>query len=121
MKTIFNDGEKRNYVTGHAYTGRNAAILENFDDTFFMTFLQGKELGLHLRKGSSGIALLLVDKRKAEHDGEEKNYFYKKGFMVFGLSCWERNGFSIPEPMPDAPFPWCSKEAAAKTEEKKEG
>ena len=119
-KQIVNDGAKRNYVTGRAYTGRNAAVLDCYDDIFFMTFLQGKECGFHLRKGSEGVALLLVDKRKGEKNGEEKNYFYKRGFTVFGLSCWEMNGFTIPEPLPDAPFPWVKQKDTAEKPEVRE-
>ena len=103
---IYNDGMKRNYATGYEYTGKNAATLDLFEDTFFMTFVQGKNLGFHLRKGSKGIALLLVEPRKTEKDGEEKKYFYKRGFTVFGLSCWEKDGAPVEEPDFETTFPW---------------
>ena len=104
MSQILNDGAKRNFSTGKAYSGRNAAFLDNFDDTFFMTFVQGRDLGLHLRKKSEGIPLILIDKRKATEDS--KGYFYKRGFTVFGLSDWEINGEPVKEPEDGAPFPW---------------
>ena len=86
---------KRNYTTGREYTGRNAAILDCYDDTYFMTFVQGRNQGFHLKKDSEGIGLILIDRRTGE---EGKSYFYKRGFTVFGLSNWTINGQPVPEP-----------------------
>ena len=112
MEKIFiNDGQPRNYATGREYSGRNAATLSGMDDTFFMTFVQGRTLGfrLHDAKGKS-VHLLLVEPRKSEKDGEESRYFYKRGFVVFGLSLWrDESGAPIPEPEDGAAFPWTGK------------
>lgn len=116
MKTYINDGQKRNYYTGREYTGRNAAILAAADDVFFLTFVQGKELGYHLTAESQGVHLLLIDRR--EKTETEDGYFYKRGFVVFGLSCWTKNGTAISEPAPGAPFPWAEKSPSEHKPEK---
>ena len=112
MEKIFiNDGQPRNYATGREYTGKNAATLAGMEDTFFLTFVQGRNLGfrLHDAKGQ-GVHLLLVEPRKTEKDGEESRYFYKKGFVVFGLSLWrDGSGAPISEPEDGAAFPWTGK------------
>ena len=107
-KHYYNDGQPRNYATGREYTGKNAATLSGMDDTFFMTFIQGRNLGLKLQNAKGqGIHLLLVEGRKTEKDGKEERYFYKKGFVVFGLSLWRTaDGSPVPEPEEGDVYPW---------------
>ena len=51
-----------NYLTGQQYKGNNEALLagQGFTSTEWLTFLQAKECGGSVRKGSTGVRILKV-------------------------------------------------------------
>lgn len=73
-----------NYVTGNAYSGKNAEILSQIDSVGFLTFMQAKSIGRTCTKGT-GIELMRVVKikRKDRKTGETKFKNVPKKFWVF--------------------------------------
>ena len=59
-QTWNNFGPARNYVSKKAYRGINALILNNTDYEYplYLTFLQVKELGGYIKKGSKSIEVI---------------------------------------------------------------
>lgn len=69
-----------NYVTGYAYTGKNADILAGLDlDNGVMTFKQAtRELGIPGKKlkGIKAVASLMRFLKDEDENGEKKVRFY---------------------------------------------
>ena len=60
-KQTWNDfGPARNFVNKKPYRGINALLLNNLDFEYplYLTFLQAKELGGHIKKGSKSIEVI---------------------------------------------------------------
>ena len=96
-------GFPRNYSTGRRYQGINVFLLGSlrYTSPFFLTFLQAKELGGHVRKGEKGSLVIKYgtytkesDSASAEATEEQRKYL--KGYTVFHASQIE--GISFPEP-----------------------
>lgn len=99
-------GFPRNFSTGKLYHGINVFLLgsQEFQSPHFLTFLQAKELGGHVRKGETGFPIIKVgtwskeSEASAESDGEaasEKRKFLKL-YTVFNACQIE--GIEFPEP-----------------------
>lgn len=75
-----------NYVTGNAYTGKNAEILADYDSEGFLTFMQAKSIGRVAVKGT-GIQLIRVVSKKVEDPATGETKFKKvpKKFWVFPI------------------------------------
>ena len=75
-----------NYVTGKAYSGKNAEILESIPSAGFLTFLQAKSIGRKPEAGT-GIELMRVVKVKVtdKKTGEKKMKKVPKRFWVFRI------------------------------------
>jgi len=75
-----------NYVTGNAYTGKNADILAEYESEGFLTFMQAKSIGRRVAAGT-GIELVRVVTKKVEDPttGETKFKKVPKRFWVFPI------------------------------------
>jgi len=116
-------GRPRNFATGKAYSGVNVILLgaHEFQSPFFLTFLQARELGGHVRKGESGMLIL---KYGTYHEDEEAPQAsggadarspkrgYLKAYTVFNASQIEGIAFP-PPPKPEKPSPSAMAENAA--------
>ena len=73
-----------NYVTGNAYSGKNAEILADIESVGFLTFMQAKSIGRTCTKGT-GIQLMRVVNKKVidRETGETKFKRVPKRFWVF--------------------------------------
>lgn len=86
-----------NHVTKVAYKGGNQEALrvmknkEGFTSNEWLTFLQAKDKGLKIKKGSKGIRLMTVTSEEVAVEGT-KNQIRKMGiyFVVFNLDQTER-------------------------------
>ena len=83
-----------NFITKEEYKGKNVDRLEGKSKTSeFCTFLQGKNSGLWLKKGTKGIALVAY-KTKVFQDKKTKEELKKtivKSFTVFPKEAWTLN------------------------------
>jgi antirestriction protein ArdC len=87
-------GFPRNYATKKEYRGINVFLLgsQRFTSPDFMTFLQAKELGGHVRKGEHGFLVVKygtyskAEDQAQEAEGEAKSRGYLKGYTVFHVS-----------------------------------
>jgi antirestriction protein ArdC len=101
-------GFPRNYSSGKMYQGINVFLLGSlrFTSPYFLTFIQAKELGGHIRKGEHGHLVIKCgtytkhDDSAAvageENEGESRRYL--KAYTVFHASQIE--GIEFP-PLPD--------------------
>lgn len=97
-----------NFVSGKAYRGINVFLLANlrFTSPYFLTYLQAKELGGHVRKGEKGSLVIKYGTYTKESDdetGAAEDRKYLKGYTVFHASQIERIDFPEPENLPDLP------------------
>lgn len=87
-------GFPRNYATKKEYRGINVFLLgcQRFTSPDFMTFLQAKELGGHVRKGEHGFLVVKygtysrAEEEAQEAEGEAKIRGFLKGYTVFHVS-----------------------------------
>jgi len=88
-----------NKLTGKPYNGKNQAELENarinneYKSEEWVTFLQAKELGLKIKKGSKGVSIFKGFTLICEEDkeGKKKQSSMPLGFArVFNLDCTEK-------------------------------
>ena len=97
-------GFPRNYSSGRRYQGINVFLLGSlrYTSPFFLTFLQAKELGGHVRKGEKGSLVIKYGTYTKESDSatgseaSEEQRKYLKGYTVFHASQIE--GITFPEP-----------------------
>lgn len=98
-------GFPRNFSTGKPYSGINVFLLgcQEFQSPHFLTFIQARELGGHVRKGEKGFPVIKVGtwtkEREAEASGDgeaagEKRKFLKL-YTVFNACQIE--GIAFPE------------------------
>lgn len=95
-------GFPKNFCSGKAYQGINIFLLGSlrFTSPYFLTFLQAKELGGHVRKGERGHLVVKYGTYSKEEDtkpeGEEATTRrYLKAYTVFHASQIE--GIEFPE------------------------
>lgn len=97
-------GFPRNFSTGKLYSGINVFLLgsQEFQSPYFLTFVQARELGGHVRKGEKGFPIIKVGTWTKESEAsasggdpvEEKRKFLKL-FTVFNACQIE--GVAFPE------------------------
>lgn len=84
---------QKNYITKIAYEGQNQAYLMNykeeagFESNEWLTFLQAKEKGLKIKKGSKGISLVRFINYAELNEKTDKveDKVGRKYFRVFNL------------------------------------
>ncbi|MCK9318907.1 ArdC family protein [Methanoculleus sp.] len=88
-----------NKKTGKVYEGRNQAELlnakenNNYQSDEWLTFLQARELGLKIKKGSKGVGIFkgFGKIEKKDKDGKIKVESGHYGFAkVFNMDCTEK-------------------------------
>jgi len=106
--SIVRVGFPRNFSSGKLYSGINVFLLasQGFQSPFFLTFIQARELGGHVRQGEKGSPIIKVGtwkKRDTEpaaasddRDGESLPRRFLKLYTVFN-SC-QIDGIAFPEP-----------------------
>lgn len=102
-------GFPRNFSTGKAYQGINVFLLgsHRFTSPYFLTFIQAKELGGHVRKGERGSMVVkygTYTKHEdaaavAEEEAEKRRFL--KAYTVFHASQIEGIEFPPPENLPE--------------------
>ena len=100
-------GFPRNFSTGNPYHGINVFLLGSlrYTSPFFLTFLQAKELGGHVRKGEKGSLVIKYGTYTKEAEGEasDEQRKYLKGYTVFHASQIEGIEFPQPQNVPELP------------------
>jgi antirestriction protein ArdC len=100
-------GFPRNFSSGKPYHGINVFLLGSlrYTSPFFLTFLQAKELGGHVRKGEKGSLVIKYGTYTKETEGEasDEQRKYLKGYTVFHASQVEGITFPEPENVPELP------------------
>lgn len=103
-------GFPRNFSTGKAYQGINVFLLgsHRFTSPYFMTFIQAKELGGHVRKGERGSLVVKYgtytkhdEEAPAVNDEDAETRRFLKGYTVFHASQIEGIEFPPPENLPE--------------------
>lgn len=102
-------GFPKNFASGKAYQGINVFLLGSmrYTSPWFLTFLQAKELGGHVRKGERGALVIKYgtynkeeDNAAAEQETSATRRFLK-GYTVFHASQIEGIQFPEPEALPE--------------------
>ena len=83
-----------NAITGKPYNGGNIIVLTSaakslnqLGDPRWLTFLQAKELGAHVKKGSHGVKITFASTQETEtENGEKKSRNVYKQYTVFHAS-----------------------------------
>jgi antirestriction protein ArdC len=98
-KQTWNDyGPARNYVSKKAYRGINAVILNNteFEYPLFLTFLQVKELGGFIKRGSKSIEVIYWKTLEFENEDQVKRIPYLRYYNVFNVECVDGVKLKLP-------------------------
>ena len=98
-KQTWNDyGPARNYVSKKAYRGINALILNNteFEYPLYLTFLQVKELGGYIKKGSKSIEVIYWKTLEYENEEKIKRIPFLRYYNVFNIDCVEGVKLKLP-------------------------
>ena len=104
-------GFPRNFATGNPYHGINVFLLGSlrYTSPYFLTFIQAKELGGHIRKGEHGSLVVKYGTYTKESEGtasaeaSEEHRKYLKAYTVFHASQVEGISFPEPENVPELP------------------
>lgn len=104
-------GPARNYVSGKPYRGINALILANsgFEYPLFVTFLQAKELGGYVRKGSESIPVVYYKKLLIGDGDDVKSIPFLRYYSVFNIDCVEGVTFRLPAKYANDPVDHCER------------
>ena len=103
-------GFPRNFSTGKAYQGINVFLLGSlrFTSPYFLTFIQAKELGGHVRKGEHGSLVVKYgtytkheDDAPAQEDESCETRRFLKSYTVFHASQIEGIEFPKAENLPE--------------------
>jgi antirestriction protein ArdC len=97
-QTWNNYGPARNYVSKKAYRGINALILNNteYEYPLFLSFLQAKELGGHVKKGAKSIEVIYWKTLEFEKEEMVKRIPFLRYYNVFNIECVEGVKFTLP-------------------------
>jgi antirestriction protein ArdC len=97
-QTWNNYGPARNYVSKKAYRGINALILSNteYEYPLFLSFLQTKELGGYIRKGSKSLEVIYWTTLEFENDDKIKRIPFLRYYNVFNVECVEGIKLKLP-------------------------
>ena len=104
-------GFPRNFATGNPYHGINVFLLGSlrYTSPYFLTFIQAKELGGHIRKGEHGSLVVKYGTYTKETEGtvsaeaSEEHRKYLKAYTVFHASQVEGIAFPEAENVPELP------------------
>ena len=90
-QTWNNFGPARNYVSQKPYRGINALILNNteFEYPLFLSFLQAKELGGNIKRGSKSIEVIYWKTLEFENDEKTTRIPFLRYYNVFNIECVE--------------------------------
>lgn len=103
-------GFPKNFSTQNEYRGINLLLLgsQRFTSPYFLTYLQAKELGGHVRKGEKGYFVVKYgtftkDEKTTDVGRTEpaKQRGYLKGYTVFNSSQIEGVEFPTPDSLPE--------------------
>lgn len=78
-----------NAITGKAYQGNNVLTLTlsaanlKTSDPRWLTYLQAKEKGWHVRQGAKGTTITVIKETKIENDEKSEIKRMRKFFTVF--------------------------------------
>ena len=86
-------GMPRNFSTGKTYQGINVFLLgmQRFTSPYFLTFIQARELGGHVRKGEKGHLVIKYgtytkDREESADTEDAETRRFLKGYTVFNAS-----------------------------------
>lgn len=108
-QTWNNFGPARNYVSKKPYRGINALILNNteYEYPLFVTFLQVKELGGYIKKGSKSIEVIYWKTLEFENDEKIKRIPFLRYYNVFNVDCVEGLKLKLPTSYVNDPIGSC--------------
>lgn len=97
-QTWNNYGPARNYVSKKPYRGINALILNNteFEYPLYLTFLQIKELGGYIKKGSKSIEVIYWKTLEFSEEEKIKRIPFLRYYNVFNVDCVEGIKLKLP-------------------------
>jgi antirestriction protein ArdC len=97
-QTWNNFGPARNYVSKKAYRGINALILNNSDYEYplYLTFLQVKELGGYIKRGSKSIEVIYWKTLEFSEEEQVKRIPFLRYYSVFNIECVEGVKLKLP-------------------------
>jgi antirestriction protein ArdC len=102
-------GPARNYVSKKPYRGINALVLNNTDYEYplFTTFLQVKELGGHIKRGSKSIEVIYWKTLEFANDDKIKTIPFLRYYNVFNVDCIDGIKLKFPERYVNDPIDAC--------------
>lgn len=108
-QTWNNFGPARNYVSKKPYRGINALILNNteYEYPLFLTFLQVKELGGYIKKGSKSLEVIYWETLEFENDDNIKRVPFLRYYNVFNVDCIDGVKLKLPERFINDPVDAC--------------
>jgi antirestriction protein ArdC len=109
-RQTWNDfGPARNYINKKPYRGINALILNNmeFEYPLYMTFLQSKELGGHIKKGSKSIEVIYWKTLEFENDEKITRIPFLRYYNVFNVECIDGITVKLPTRYVNNPIDQC--------------
>jgi antirestriction protein ArdC len=97
-QTWNNFGPARNYVSQKSYRGINALILNNtnFEYPLFLSFLQAKELGGNIKRGSKSVEVIYWKTLEFENDEKTTRIPFLRYYNVFNIECVEGIKLKLP-------------------------
>lgn len=97
-QTWNNFGPARNYVSQKPYRGINALILNNteFEYPLFLSFLQAKELGGNVKRGSKSIEVIYWKTLEFENDERTTRIPFLRYYNVFNIESVEGIKLKLP-------------------------
>lgn len=108
-QTWNNFGPARNYVSQKPYRGINALILNNteFEYPLFLSFLQAKELGGNIKRGSKSIEVIYWKTLEFENDEKTTRIPFLRYYNVFNIECVEGIKLELPTKYVNDPIEHC--------------
>jgi len=102
-------GPARNYVSKKPYRGINALILNNRDYEYplYLTFLQVKDLGGYIKKGSKSIEVIYWKTLEFENDDKMKRIPFLRYYNVFNIECVDGVKLKLPSSYVNDPIDLC--------------
>jgi antirestriction protein ArdC len=98
-RQTWNDyGPARNYVSKKPYRGINALMLNNteFEYPLYLSFLQAKELGGGIKRGSKSVEVIYWKTLEFENDEKIKRIPFLRYYNVFNIECVEGIKLKLP-------------------------
>ena len=97
-QTWNNFGPARNYVSQKPYRGISALILNNtdFESPLFLSFLQAKELGGNIKRGSKSIEVIYWKTLEFENDEKTTRIPFLPYYNVFNIEFVEGVKLKLP-------------------------